>query len=100
MGAGTSNPRLRSSREDVAVQGVEGAAALLRGVGLRKRRRRTQHFAQAWASRSSLLLLLRHRASFLLHGLGILVTGFQLVRYLRRNSTFGCVGFDVFDHLD
>src|SRR5258708_39163257 len=89
-----------SSREDVAVQRIERAAALLGDSRLRKCRRRSQHLAQAWASRPSLLLLLRHVADLCLHFLGVLVAVFQLVGYLRWNSALRCVGFDVFDHLD
>src|SRR6267154_3028189 len=89
-----------SSREDVAVQRVERATALLRDSRLRKCCRRSQHLAQAWASRPSLLLLLRHVADLRLHFLGILVAAFQLVGYLRRNSALRCVGFDITDHLD
>ncbi len=58
-----------------------------------------QHFAQAQSSRS-FLLLLRHRADFLLQVLGVLVAVFQLIRYLRRNPAFRRVGLDIFDHLD
>src|ERR1700692_271818 len=93
----------RSSRKHVAVQGVErAAAAFLRGCRLRQRGRRTQYFAQARTRRTFLLLLLlqRHRADFLLHALGVLVTGFQLVRYLRWNPAPRGVGFDIFDHFD
>ncbi len=46
------------------------------------------------------LRLLRHRADFLQHRVGVLVTGLELVADLRRNSAFGRIGFDVFDHLD
>ena len=45
--------RRRSSREHVAVQRIEGAAALLGRGGLRQRRRRAQHLAQARAGRAS-----------------------------------------------
>src|SRR3981189_23880 len=89
-----------SSREHVAVQGIERAAALLGDSRLRKCRRRAQHLTQAWACRPSLLLLLRHGADLRLHFLGILVAVFQLVGYLRRNSALRCVGFDITDHLD
>src|SRR5260370_20453377 len=88
-----------SSRENVAVQRIEGAAALLRSGRLRKRRRRAKYFAQARASRS-FLLLLRHRADLFLHILGILVAILQRVRCLRRISALRGVGFDIFDHLD
>ena len=54
----------RSSRENVAVQRIEGAAALLRGVAS-ERRRRAQHFAEARAGRPALLRLLRHGADLL-----------------------------------
>src|SRR5450432_541902 len=74
----------RSSRKDVAVQGVEGAAALLGRGGLRKRCRGAQHFAQTRAGGSSLLLLLRHVADLLQHVLGVLVAALQLIRNLRR----------------
>src|SRR5256885_5824633 len=92
-------PRRRSSREDVAVQGIEGAAALLGGRSLRQRRRGAEHFAQARSRRTPLLRLLRRRANFLLQILGVLVAGFQLIRYLRGNPALRGVGLDIFDHL-
>src|SRR6476469_8056710 len=87
-----------SSREHVAVQGIEGAAALLLGGGFRKRRRRAEYLAQA-RTRRSLLLLLRHLADLLLHGLGVLVTVLKIVGDLRRDPALRGVGFDIFDHL-
>src|SRR5260370_35181659 len=92
-------PRRWSSREDVAVQGIEGAAALLGGRSLRQRRRGAEHFAQARSSRT-FLRLLRRPADFLLQVLGVLVAVFQLLRYLRRNPAFRGVVLDIFDHLD
>src|SRR5947209_4138818 len=74
-----------SSREDVAVQGIEGAATLLLDGHFRKRRRRTQHLAEARTSRTFLLLLLRHLTDLFLHHLGVLVAGLQLIRDLRRD---------------
>src|SRR6266567_1152585 len=70
-----------SSREDVAVQRIERAATLLRDSRLRKCCRRSQHLAQAWASRPSLLLLLRHVADLRLHFLGGLGVIFQIIGY-------------------
>ena len=52
------------------------------------------------SSRSSALHSLRHRANLLLHGFGVIVASPKLVGDLRRNSAFGRVGVDVFDHFD
>src|SRR4051794_38146706 len=63
----------RSSGEDVAVQRVERAAALLSDSPPRKRRRRTHPFTQTGARRSLLLHLLCRRAHLFLHVLGVLM---------------------------
>src|SRR5947209_5034985 len=89
-----------SSGEDVAVQGIERAAALFGHRRFGKRRRRTQHFAEARARRSSLLGLLCRRTHLFLHFLGVLVAAFELVGDLRRNPAFCGIGFDISDHLD
>src|SRR4051794_41617401 len=86
----------RSSGQRVSVQRIERAATLLRGRRVRKRRRRTQHFAQARAGRSFLLSLLRRRADLFLHLLGVLVAVLQLVRYRRWNPPFFGLCFVVF----
>jgi hypothetical protein len=64
-----------SSFEHIAFQGVEDVAGMPDGGRRGKRCRRTQHFAQAWPYRASLLLL-RHRADFLLHALSVFVAIF------------------------
>src|SRR6185436_2148617 len=74
----------RSSRENVTVQRIERAAALLRGLRLRERRRRAEDFAQARPGRASRLHLCRHPADLLLHFLGVLVAVAELVGDLRR----------------
>src|SRR5262249_2710633 len=75
-------------------------AALLGDVGLRSRRL-AEDLAQRWAGRARLLHL--HLLGYLTdlgrHVLGVLVTGLQLLRDLRRNSAFGGMSLDVFDHL-
>src|SRR5579863_3524751 len=91
----------RSSRQHVAVQRVEGAAAaLFRGRSLRESRRRTQNVAQAGARGSLLLHLLGDGTDLLLHPIGVLVSSLELFQYLRWNPATRRVGFDVFDHLD
>src|SRR5215510_9619608 len=77
---------LSLSLQNVAVQGVEGAATLLRGGDLGSRIRRAENFAEAWAGGPAGLHLLSHVADFRLHGLGVLVAGLQLIGDLRRNS--------------
>src|SRR6185437_13615208 len=89
-----------SSRQDVAVQRVEGAAALAGGSGLRSQGRRAQHIAQGRAGRAALLHLLSDAADLLQQAFGILVASLQLVRDLPWNSTLGGVVLDIFDHLD
>ena len=64
-GRGVAHRMHGSSRENVAVQRIEGAAALLHRLRLGERCRRAQHFAEAGAGRSARLRLLRHRADLL-----------------------------------
>ena len=72
----------------------------LHGCRFRKRRRRAQHFAEARAGRSRRCRCCRDGADLLLHRLGVLVAGLELIGDLRRNSAFRRIGFDIFDHLD
>src|SRR5262249_34008274 len=90
----------RSSGENVAVERIEGAAALLGDVGFRSRRL-AEKLAQRRAGGPGLLHLhlLGDLADLGRHGLGVLVTSLQLIGDLRRNSTLGGMALDIADHL-
>src|SRR5215472_8724591 len=89
-----------SARERVAVQRVEGTAALLCSGDFGNRSRRAKHVAQGRTAASACFHLLGHVANLLEHGLGVLVACLQLVRDLRGDSALGRVGFDKFHHLE
>src|SRR5882724_2665986 len=93
-------PWRRSSRQHVAVQGVEGAAALLGALRFRGRHRAERLGKAGRGGRLLLLHLLRHAANLLLQRFGVLVAGLELVADLRRDSALLRIGLDIIDHLD
>src|SRR6201985_3713977 len=89
-----------SPLENVAVQRVEGAAALLRRRRLGHGVRRAKHVAQRRAGRPRRLHLLGGVANLLQQILGALVPGLELVGDLRRDPALFGVLLDIVDHLD
>src|SRR5581483_7805891 len=93
-------PLTISPLENVAVQRVEGAAALLRRRRLGHGVRRAQHVAQRRTGRPRRLHLLGGVANLLQQILGALVPGLELVGDLRRDPALFGVLLDIVDHLD
>src|ERR1700746_1188127 len=74
-----SHPRrATSARQHVAIQRIEGAAALFRRIGPRQRGRRAQDIAERGTGGPALRLLLRHAADLLLERFCALVAVLQL----------------------